>query len=786
MKSILLDVDYFFSKKLNEGFIVLLLKGKKGLIRRFYRFDPYLLLSTDNIEKVFEILKKEGIEAKTEKVERFLGNKKLDLFKLILKKPSLVPKVKKIIENSLENVNFYEYDIPIKKRFLIDEQITPLNEIYYELDEKNKKIIKRIIKQREKIPKIKAMSFDIEVYNPQVMPNPEIDKILMISCKTENKAFVISTIEGENLEKVKDEKEMLMTLDRHIEEIKPDVLFGYNSSYFDLPYISYRAKILGTSLNFLKKMKKISKGLVKSFKLRRIIHIDLYHVAMLLSLMGIIESEKLTLSELYKLLTGKEKFMINRDEIWKYWEKSDKKELVKYSIEDAVATFEIGKTLLPLEIELAKTTKTTLFDVSIATAGQLVENALMFFAYSKKNLIMPRPKQDEIRKRLLMPIKGGFVKLPNPGLYDNVAVLDFRGLYPSIIVSYNIDPYTITEENDENVFVSPIGVKFKKEPRGLLPSLLDEIITKRAEIKKMLKKSDDVYLKARSQALKILANSFYGYLGYARSRWYSRECAESITAWGREHIKKAAEEAEKQGFEVLYIDTDSLFLLMKDKKKEDVIKFVEDFNKKLPEKMELEIEDFYKRALFVSKKIEEKGAKKKYALLAEDGKIKIRGFELVRRDWSDIARETQKMVLETILKKEKEIAIKETVKIVKEVIEKIRKEEMPIEKFVIRTKLNKDLEEYEAKSPELSAAKKLKRLGRNVGKGSLISYVITKNGLTISEKAYPAELANNYDPEYYIRNQVLPAVMKILKELGIKEQDFLNNVEQRSLAKFFD
>jgi DNA polymerase I len=144
------------------------------------------------------------------------------------------------------------------------------------------------------------------------------------------------------------------------------------------------------------------------------------------------------------------------------------------------------------------------------------------------------------------------------------------------------------------------------------------------------------------------------------------------------------------------------------------------------------------------------------------------------------------MVLETILKKEKEIAIRETVKIVKEVIEKIRKEEVPIEKFVIRTKLNKDLEEYEAKSPELSAAKKLKRLGRNVGKGSLISYVITKNGLTISEKAYPAELANNYDPEYYIRNQVLPAVMKILKELGIKEEDFLNNVEQRSLTKFFD
>ena len=148
-KAVLLDVDYFFSKRLNEGFIVLLMKGKK-LIRKLYRFNPYFLLATDNIEKILETLKNYNIETKTEKIEKFMGEKKLELFKVIVKKPTIIPKAKKIIEQFVEGVDFYEYDIPIKKRFLIDMQLEPFNEIYYELDEKNKKIIKRIIKQKEK------------------------------------------------------------------------------------------------------------------------------------------------------------------------------------------------------------------------------------------------------------------------------------------------------------------------------------------------------------------------------------------------------------------------------------------------------------------------------------------------------------------------------------------------------------------------------------------------------------------------------------------------------------
>ncbi len=405
-------------------------------------------------------------------------------------------------------------------------------------------------------------------------------------------------------------------------------------------------------------------------------------------------------------------------------------------------------------------------------------------------------------ERVNAPIQGAFVKLPEPGIYENVAVLDFRGLYPSIIVSYNIDPGTLEEEERrgpgnapdaavsgegaDSHFVSPTGARFSKKETGLIPFVLNYLIDKRMVLKKQLKtldKSSDehVRVEARSHALKILANSFYGYMGYARSRWYSRPCAESVTAWGRKHIMETIESAEKKGFSVLYSDTDSVFLLYKDKK--DVLAFMEEVNKSLPEKMELELEGFYPRGVFVSKKgAGERGAKKKYALLGEDGRIKIRGFELVRRDWSSVAKDTQRKVLEAILKdgsKEKAVGI------IRDIVSQLQEGKVPLEKLAISTQLLKNPDNYEVKSPELSAAKKMKEAGIPAEKGTLVSYVIGRAGKTISEKAVPLELAKDYDSDYYINNQVLPAVMKIMKELGYDEYSMKFGGKQKSLDAFF-
>ncbi|MCX6773809.1 MAG: hypothetical protein NTY68_02305 [Candidatus Micrarchaeota archaeon] len=119
------------------------------------------------------------------------------------------------------------------------------------------------------------------------------------------------------------------------------------------------------------------------------------------------------------------------------------------------------------------------------------------------------------------------------------------------------------------------------------------------------------------------------------------------------------------------------------------------------------------------------------------------------------------------------------------IIKKLRTGTVPLEELVIYTQLNKEIRDYEVKSPELGAAKKLMNTGVKLGMGSMISYVITKNGRTISEKAEPLEMAKNYDPEYYIEHQILPSVMKILKELGVNESILANAGKQSALSDFF-
>lgn len=197
--------------------------------------------------------------------------------------------------------------------------------------------------------------------------------------------------------------------------------------------------------------------------------------------------------------------------------------------------------------------------------------------------------------------------------------------------------------------------------------------------------------------------------------------------------------------------------------------------------MELELEGFYTRGVFVSKKAEAKGAKKKYAMIGEDGRIKIRGFELVRRDWAGVAKQVQKQVLEAILK---EGSKEKAVRIVMDKIDELKAGKTPLNELVIYTQLKKSPKNYEITSPELAAANKAINSGMPIEVGSLISFIITRRGNSISDKAMPAELAKDYDANYYIEHQVIPAVLKILKELGVKKDDLLLGGKQSSLGEW--
>ena len=208
---------------------------------------------------------------------------------------------------------------------------------------------------------------------------------------------------------------------------------------------------------------------------------------------------------------------------------------------------------------------------------------------------------------------------------------------------------------------------------------------------------------------------------------------------------------------------------------EQVTGFLNSVNKDLPKSMELELEGYYDRGFFVTKK--------RYALI-DEGEIVVKGLELVRRDWAPIAKNTQHDVLEAILKDASPTKAK---KIVKDVIQKINNNKVSLEDLVIHTKLTKKPENYKQLAPHVIAAEKMMLHGQKVNSGSIIRYIITKGHGPISKRAEPVEYIENkqYDAEYYIQNQVLPATLRILEAIGYSEEQIMNNEKQMSLDSFF-
>ncbi|MBI5176592.1 hypothetical protein HY995_00730 [Candidatus Micrarchaeota archaeon] len=819
-RAYLIDVEPAFRNR--EAGVRLTLKAEDGkkTFAAFKAFKPYFYLipesadleaAREKVSKLSAIVR--GREAKVssvEIVERKVGREAVRLLKVFCSSPGHVPKLS---EEARAFGKTHEYDIPFTRRFVIDEGLVPESLVEVEIgaevgkDGKLRKTVKRTrqLPQSPTLPPFKMMSFDIETHNPSGIPNPSREPALMISYAVGSPAKDAKVITyskaGDKLDfltRVSGEREMLEKFAEIVRAERVDLLCGYNSDEFDLPYLKERAAVLKADFRIGRgnrgagiQVKKL--GARRRSRINGRIHFDAFNAASILNYVGAFKFNRLTLGSVFATLTGEEKLDTKKPDIWRAYDAGGKglEHLFKYSAADAIACSRVCDFVLPLQAELAKVARMTLFDVNRSTPGQMVEG-LLAAASSQRGEVMPnKPGYATVQARQDDAIQGAFVKVPSPGLYENIAVFDFKSLYPSIITSHNIDPATINCPccHPDDAHLSPTGNWFCKKRRGIVPETLDKVLDERFEIKekmRKMKKGTPEYrqLDARQFSLKILANSFYGYLVYARSRYYSREAGESTTALAREYIQKTMAQAEKDGFTVLYGDTDSIFLLH-DGDKSRVLAFQKKINESLPGRMELELEDFYPRGIFVGKKHqkEEKGAKKKYALINESGAIKIRGFELVRRDWSGVARTTQRKVLEVLLK---DGDMDKAVKLVGEMIAQLREGKVPLKDLAVTTQLRKSAGSYEVISPELAAVRRARAAGVKVGEHEVIEYIISRQGKTVSEKAllFPMAKEGDYDAEYYVNNQVLPAVLKILVALGVDEEDFKTKGKQKGLGEW--
>ncbi|MBU4124346.1 MAG: hypothetical protein KKI14_02690, partial [Nanoarchaeota archaeon] len=282
---------------------------------------------------------------------------------------------------------------------------------------------------------------------------------------------------------------------------------------------------------------------------------------------------------------------------------------------------------------------------------------------------------------------------------------------------------------------------------------------------KKLKKKYDERLAKKEQQLKLQANIAYGFFGYKKSSYYSVECAESISAFGRNYIQMVILKAQKEGFKVIYSDTDSVFLSGNQKK---IHKFLKKVNNALPGIVKLEYKGTYKKGLFVNTKTG-KGAKKKYALMNGKGEMTVRGFETRREGWCILAKKMQTEVLKFVLNNQKLKAVN----YVKNTIKKLKQNKVKLTDLIISVQLSKPIESYTNIGAHVSVAKKL----GNVKVGDTVKFIITKRKGSYSERAEPYNKVKikDVDINYYINKQILPSAIRVLSVVGMKESDFNGN-----------
>jgi|TARA_Y100000310_G_scaffold345431_1_gene464926 DNA polymerase elongation subunit (family B) len=777
-------------------------------------FEPYFYVIPKKGSNIIEQLENFKITrnnqtyaiTKVEAVKKKYFGKDVDAVKVFTKLPRDVPVISNELRNlsSIESIN--ENDILFARRFLIDKNIIPLT--LYEVEG-------TFGTQNLKVPAFKAdkiepfgtetflkpriLSIDIETYTPLYKEiAPEKNPIIMLSlyAKDFQKVFVWKRFKTDldYVEFVDSEAELIEKFKEVIENYKPDILTGYFSDGFDLPYIKTRAVKYKTKLDLGLDFSelKVSKGKVTTAQIMGITHLDIFKfIRKIIS--GTLKTETYNLNAVASELLGEKKHDVDLNELSKAWDnETELKEFCEYNLNDARLSYNLAEKLMPAISEMVKITGLTIYDVNRMGFSQLVEWYLLRQAPNFNEIAPNKPSNDEIMKRRLQTYKGAFVFEPKPGLYDNIVVFDYRSLYPTIVGSHNISPGTINCDCcAEEAKLVPLEdnkkIWFCNKKKGFIPTLIEDLITRRTRIKEIIKDQIDekfAILDARQNSLKLLANSFYGYLGFFAARWYSLECAQATTAFGRHYIKEVIEKAQKSGFRVLYSDTDSVFLTLDEKTKQDAETFSEKINQELPGLMELEFEGFYPSGIFVSAKVGAYGAKKKYALLDENGMLKIKGFESVRRNWSMIAKEVQEKVLEIILKERDN---KKALEYVKKTIDDLRNKKIPLEKVVIHTQLQKEISEYDSRGPHVAVAQRLKNQGVNVGPGSMIRFVVLQGSDIIRNRSkLPEEVKeNNYDADYYINNQVVPAVERIFNVLGYTKEDLLETKEQTKLEGYF-
>ena len=452
----------------------------------------------------------------------------------------------------------------------------------------------------------------------------------------------------------------------------------------------------------------------------------------------------------------------------------DKPALAAYNIRDCELVLQIFEKakLLQFAMERAHTTGLQLdqFGGSIAAFSHHYLPRMHRMGYVAPNVGDIQGKSSP----------GGYVMDSKPGFYDSVVVLDYKSLYPSIIRTFLVDPVGLVEGRHADSSELPI-----RGPRGTLFSrekhCLPEIVTTLWQARDEAKRTRNEPL---SQALKLVMNSFAGVLGASECRFFNPDLISAITLRGHEMVKLTRDLVEEHGYEVIYGDTDSIFIWLKRPHTTEeayavAAQLAQDINawwiqtlhqeQGLKCFLEIEFDTYYKKFFMPTIRGSDIGSKKRYAGLSVDAagneSMIYRGLEMARSDWTLLARQFQEGLLSRVFQG---VPYREFVIEYAHSTLAGKKDDL----LIYRKRLRHRLDAYVANvPPQVRAARIADEYNDRVGRprqyqnGGWIQYVMTKNG------PEPLEIRRSrIDYEHYLTKQIKPIADSILIPLG---EDFV-------------
>ncbi len=787
VEGVLLSVDYLTIG--DRAWVRLWLAGEDGATPVLDpSFEPYFYAVPEPGTAAEELARRlEQVSAgetrpdRLEVVERSEGLETLEVVRVVTRHPQDVPALREKLRRHDDVASTREDDVLFANRYLIDSDLRPITWTRVTARPSQRRDGALELVQAEQDPDrevdLHLLAFDLEVYNPRVTPDAGRDPILIVSL-ADNRGHEETLVKGDD----EDDARIIRELAARVEALDPDVLVTYNGDNFDWPYLVSRAEEHGIDLPVGRDGSPPDirqAGRDKAVRVTGRGNVDGYQMAQR-DLPDVKVKKLERVAEHLGVVDQSDRANVDARNMAELWDDpGQREEVIEYALDDATSALGIAEELLGLQIGLARRTYQDLSDGSRMGRGRQADWYLLAEAF-RRGIISPDKRRQQMAGG---QYEGGTVLEPPAGIHTDVVYLDFSSMYPSIMVAHNVSPDTFVapgEAVDVEVHEAPeVGHRFRAEPDGFFKRLLVDLISARREIKDELADlpSDSGQrrrLKVEEQAIKVLTNAFYGYMGWGGARWQSIPCAEATTAWGRHFIQLVADRARDRGMEVLYGDTDSC--MVKDHPEIDA--FVDEINQDLP--IELEVEDRFDVLFFT-------GAKKRYAGRTEDGRTVVRGLEVRRGDWCDYAKDVQRRVIDALLSKQDPA---EATEIAIQAIDDLREGRVPPEQLTIYKTLTMPPDKYKSKQPHALAVERAREQQPDYKPpiGSKLGYVIVEDDSDlISERARLIEFVGDdesLDSGYYIESQVVPAALRVLEYFGVTENKLRGRPTQSSLGEW--